>query len=184
MKKLFDSSLKPAPDLPVVTAPDTFETIYNRYISDVYQKCLSMTHDSQIAQDYTQDIFVLVFSKMSSFQNRSSFSTWLYSVSHNYCIDQIRTHKRFPTQSLADEAITIADQQDQSALREARLQILEKVLNRLPTHELALLRLRYERNLSIKEIAQHFQLTESAVKMRLKRTIDKLNRLFPNLESD
>lgn len=164
--------------------PDTFEALYNRYIGKVYQKCLSFTNDSQTAQDYAQDIFVKVFDKMSSFQNRSSFSTWLYSVAHNYCIDQGRTRNRLYIQPFVDEIVTIADEQDQSTLIEARLQILEIVKKTLSVDEIYLLELKYVQNRSSIAIAHHFNLTESAAKMRLKRLIDKLYRLCQSQEAD
>eukprot|EP01031_Cornospumella_fuschlensis_P015460 gene15460-18893_t len=55
-----------------------FETLYNRYVNKVYRRCLSMTKDSEKAEDFTQDIFLKVFSKLDAFQERSTFSTWLY----------------------------------------------------------------------------------------------------------
>ena len=60
-----------------------FDALYKRYVGKVYKRCLSMTKDSEQAQDFTQDIFLKVFSKLEAFQQRSTFSTWLYSIAYN-----------------------------------------------------------------------------------------------------
>lgn len=163
---------------------DSFELLYRQYAGKVYQKCLSMTKDSDTAQDFTHDIFMKVFAKLSSFQNRSAFSTWLYSVSHNYCLDQLRIGKRFSTESFSEGTTSAVAEQDPSSGVECRLQALEEVMKRLPAPEVDLLRLKYEQGLSITEIAQHYGLNESAVKMRLKRTRDKLRTLYVSQEAD
>jgi len=157
---------------------NAFEELYTRYVGKVYQKCFSMTKDDKTAEDYTQDIFLKVFDKMDSFQNRSTFSTWLYAISHNYCLDQLRIGKRFAMESLSGELINTFTEQEPLISQEYRLLELEQLLDRLPAEEVNFLRLRYEQGLSIKEIAQIHHLTESTVKMRLKRTRDKLYKLF------
>lgn len=169
-------------DLPIL-APDSFESLYNQYVGKVYQKCLSMTKDSEAARDFTQDIFIKVFHKLDSFENRSTFSTWLYSVSHNYCVDQIKVGKRLSIESLSDEVVTAVAEEDQSASSELRLQALEGVLSSLPADEVSFLRLMYEEGMSVKEIARQHHLSVSAVKMRLKRTRDKLYGLYVGHES-
>ncbi|WP_338871642.1 RNA polymerase sigma factor [Spirosoma sp. SC4-14] len=157
---------------------DSFETLYKRYVDKVYQKCLSITKDSDAAQDYTQDIFIKVFNKLDSFQNRSSFSTWLYSISHHYCLDQLRLGKRLSTETISDETESSVSEPDTINSVENRLQALEVIMNSLPAEEVKLLRLKHEEGLSIREISQQYQLSESAVKMRLKRTRDKLQELY------
>ncbi|QHV94001.1 RNA polymerase sigma factor [Spirosoma endbachense] len=155
-----------------------FETLYKQYAEKVYQKCLSMTKDSEAAQDFTQDIFIRVLSKLDTFQQKSAPSTWLYSIAHNYCLDQIRLGKRMKLQDfpegveLAEEAI-VSD--------ELQLQALEQLIEDLPVEEAALLRLKYEQGQSISELSQQFNLHESTIKMRLKRSRDKLNRLIRQL---
>ncbi|GAB3507093.1 RNA polymerase sigma factor [Spirosoma knui] len=160
---------------------DGFEALYQRYAQKVYQKCLSMTQDDEAAQDLTQDIFIKVFNKLDSFQHRSTFSTWLYSITHHHCLDQLRIGKRMLTESLSEDlqnqcpdAISV----DDVANCEERHGELEAVVNSLPADELALLKLKYEQNLSVKELAQQYGLSESAVKMRLKRTRDRLQQVY------
>lgn len=154
---------------------NSFEAIYNRYVSKVYQKCLSMTKDPETSKDFTQDIFIKVFVKLDTFENRSSFSTWLYSVAHNHCLDQLRLRKRMQVELLSDSTVNIVAESDQSTANQWH--IMECMINDLPVQEATLLRLKYEQGLSIKAISEQFHLSESAIKMRLLRTRDKLQTL-------
>lgn len=153
-----------------------FETLYNRYVRKVYRRCLSITRDTAQAEDFTHDIFLRVIGNLSSFKQNSAFSTWLYSVSFNYCMDQLRTAQRTTT-------VALDDQQDWSDTsdhenREGQLQQLAQVMVAIPADETEMLRMKYEEGLDIREIARHFNLKDSAVKMRLKRTRDKIRRLY------
>lgn len=155
---------------------DCFETLYNRYVNKVYKQCLSLTKDSEKAQDYTHDIFLRMFARLDRFQERSTFSTWLYSISYNYCMDQLRVSNRLPTTSLEDELGDRVPCVEEGESTEQRLQLLSRAMNALAPQEATLLRLKYQEGLDIRQIAQRLNLNDSAVKMRLKRSRDKVRR--------
>lgn len=156
----------------------SFDTLYQRYLGKVYQTCLSFTNDTQTAQDYAQDIFLKVFRKLDTFEQQSSFSTWLYVIAHNHCRDQHQRRKRLPTEPLAPDLETLAgsspftDDADEDQLR-----LMERQLAKLPPLDRDMLRLKYEQGLSIVALSRRYQLSESAVKMRLKRSRDRLRSL-------
>ncbi|QHV97171.1 RNA polymerase sigma factor [Spirosoma endbachense] len=155
-----------------------FETLYTRYVNKVYRRCLSLTQDSAKAEDFTHDIFLKVFDKLDNFQERARFSTWLYSIAYNYCLDQIRISKRINTVAIDDnDDLDMPDIQE-SALREETLHMVKRAMDTLSKDETELLRLKYEDGMSIDEIADLYDLKASAVKMRLKRTRDKIHRLY------
>ncbi|RIV25374.1 sigma-70 family RNA polymerase sigma factor [Fibrisoma montanum] len=157
-----------------------FETLYTRYVNKVYRRCLSLTQDSAKAEDFTHDIFLKVFAKLDRFQQRSSFSTWLYSVSHNYCMDQIRLSKRLDTvamESGQNEEYDLTDTEEAQEFDD-RHQQLKRVMDVMAPEEKTMLQLKYEEGLSIDAIAERYQATPSAVKMRLKRSRDKAHRLY------
>lgn len=157
---------------------DCFETLYSRYVNKVYRRCLSITQDSTQAQDFTHDIFLKVFDKLDHFQERSSFSTWLYSISYNYCMDQLRLAKRLKTVEFDTDVDYDVVDSDEAKVVEQMHQQLNLLLETLPADEATLLRLKYEQGLSIDDIARHFNLKNSAVKMRLKRSRDKLQQMY------
>jgi RNA polymerase sigma factor (sigma-70 family) len=155
-----------------------FEEIYNRYVNKVYRRCLSLTKDTAKAEDFTQDIFIRVIGNINRFGERSAFSTWLYAVSYNYCMDQLRQANRSGTIALNDDSdYDLADSSDGDVLEEQLCQ-LAQVMKTVSDEEINLLRLKYQEGLDIKDIARQFNLKDSAVKMRLKRTRDKIRRLY------
>jgi RNA polymerase sigma factor (sigma-70 family) len=159
------------------TSPsDCYETLYSRYVGKVYERCLHITRDSEKAQDYTHDIFIRMFSHLNRFEERSTFSTWLYSISYNYCMDQIRKASRVAILSLDDWAnqYTYADDTEDT---EHNFQQLARAMDSLPSAEATLLKLKYQDGLEVRQIATQLNIKDSAVKMRLKRTRDKVKQL-------
>lgn len=154
-----------------------FETLYNRYVSKVYQRCLSMTKDSEKAEDFTHDIFLKVFDKLDAFQQRSSFSTWLYSIAYNYCADQLRLAKRFNTTG-TEGLEQHMDESYEAQLHEESILMVKQAMETLSLKERSLLRLKYEDGMTIDEIAQLYAIKPSAVKMRLKRSREKVQHLY------
>lgn len=160
-----------------------FETLYNRYVNKVYRRCLSLTKDAVKAEDFTHDIFLRVYGNLSNFRGNSAFSTWLYSISYNYCMDQLRRAKRDLTSPMDSyQDYQWADTSDPENM-ESQLQLLANVMSTISPEEARMLRLKYEEGLDIKEIASQLNLKDSAVKMRLKRTRDKIRRLYGDLQS-
>jgi RNA polymerase sigma-70 factor (ECF subfamily) len=158
-----------------------FESLYNRYVSKVYQRCLSITDDSEKAHDFTHDIFLKVFDKLANFQQRSSFSTWLYSISYNYCLDQLRLGKKMPLTPFDNTCSEYIAESQEAYLQEETLQLMRQAMKILSIQERELLSLKYEDGLSIEEIARLYSIGAGAVKMRLKRSREKLKGLYDQL---
>lgn len=157
-----------------------FERLYKRYCDKVYRKCLSFTKDPVRAEDLTHDIFLKLVVKLSGFRGQSKFSTWLYSITYNYCTDQLRSHNVRREVYIDDgwERLDVGDDDGLAELAEMEAQQLQKALHYLPIEEQTMLLMKYQDDISIREIAVHSGLTESAVKMRLKRSRDKLRKHY------
>lgn len=157
-----------------------FSQIYNRYGTKVYSKCLAMLKDEAAAKDATQDIFMKLFVNLASFKDKAQFSTWLYSITYNYCIDVIRKKKRRGN-IFSDEMEKAPDIEDdtinEKILLEMKVKNLRKVLEKIPDEDKYVLLLKYQEDKSIKEIAQIFGKTESAIKMKIKRAKEKAVRV-------
>lgn len=156
-----------------------FEALYTRHCDKVYRKCLAFTKDRAKAEDFTHDIFLRIFTKLSSFREQAKFSTWLYSVTYNYCMDQLRDprHREVYTNEVYETLGTYADD-DETDLIEMEAQRLNQALTYLTPDERGLLMMKYQDDISIRDIANAQQLTESAVKMRLMRAKEKLRRRY------
>ena len=178
MKDLSDEELV---RLYVETQRNTyFEKLYERYCDKVYRKCLSFTKDPVRAEDLTHDIFLKLVVKLSSFREQAKFSTWLYSITYNYCTDQLRSQNLRREVSMEDswERLEVETGDDLAEMEEMEAQQLQRALLQLAPDEQAMLLMKYQDDISIREIAAINGLTESAVKMRLKRSRDKLRKSY------
>lgn len=160
-----------------------FEPLYVRYQPKIYRHCLQLIKDADLAYDFTQDIFIRVLSKLDQFQHRCSFSTWLYSLTRNYCISQLRVVKPTRFYPLEDGELVAEEPEESPELAYKMLQI---AIRRLPAEEVSLLRMKYQHNWETAQIGLQMNLSEGAVKMRLKRSRDKLRKeldMLPAFES-
>jgi len=165
---------------------DYFSMLYQRYSSKVYSKCIFMLKNEAKAKDATQEIFTKIFLNLSKFSERSKFSTWVYSITYNFCIDTIRKQKK-EKKLFSDElenAPDIVEEVPDEALLEMEVKRLGKVLDTIPSGDRAVLLMKYQDELSIKEIAAILDKTESAIKMKIKRAKHKAQKvyrdIFPN----
>jgi RNA polymerase sigma factor (sigma-70 family) len=154
-----------------------FEELYERYANKVYRKCYSFVYNQGKAEDFTHDIFLKLIVKIGTFKETSRFSTWLYSITYNYCMDQIKVTKRNQEVALDGDYELYNEDYDDDLVQMQGSQ-LNKSLEKIPSDEKALILMKYQDDFSIKEIANTLNITESAVKMRLLRSKDKLRKLY------
>ncbi|KAA3632711.1 MAG: sigma-70 family RNA polymerase sigma factor [Bacteroidetes bacterium] len=166
-------------------ASQCFTILYERYAGKIYSKCISMLRDEALAQDATQEIFTKIFLNLAKFSGKSRFSTWIYSITYNYCIDYIRRTKKKKDIFTDDieKAPDVIDDVPDEELLELEVEQLKKVLSELPPDDTAILLMKYQDGMSIKEISETLEKTESAVKMRIKRAKEKAKMLKSELFS-
>lgn len=159
-----------------------FEQLYERYCDKVYRKCLSFTKDPVQAEDLTHDIFLKLVIKLAGFRGQAKFSTWLYSITYNYCTDHLRSAHLRRHVHVEDgwERIDVKAEDDNELIELAELEAeqLQRALKKLPPFEQTILLMKYQDDISIREIANLNGLTESAVKMRLKRSRERLRKYY------
>ncbi|RMG68368.1 MAG: sigma-70 family RNA polymerase sigma factor [Bacteroidetes bacterium] len=162
---------------------ELFGILYDRYADKVFRKCISFVKDPDPARDLAQDILLKVFTQLSRFKGNSRFSTWLYAVTYNHCVEHYRRHSRFKKVDI-DQGPDLAEEnneleQDLLALRADKLQ---KALDRIPPEDKMLLLLKYQDDTPIKELMEQLDISESAVKMRLARARQRVRQLIQEAE--
>ncbi len=158
-----------------------FNLLYERYSRKVYAKCFTMLRDDMAAEDAMQDIFMKILTKISSFGGRSKFSTWLYSLTYNFCIDQIRLKKRDVTQEVEDinrYGENVADDVDDHQIFEIEVSRLKEVLDSIHHEDRAVLLMKYQDEMSIKDMCDILGKSESAMKMQIKRAKERCMKLY------
>ena len=154
-----------------------FEQLYDRYSDKVYRKCLSFVKDDAKAEDFTHDIFLKLVLNLSSYKETAKFSTCLYLTTYNYYIDQTRISKKYAEVGL-DDNFDLPDDDDDSEIAELKAQQLNKAMKLILPEEKSILMMKYQDDLSIKEISDSLDISESAVKMRLLRAKEKLRKVY------
>lgn len=157
-----------------------FEKLYERYSEKVYHKCLSFVKDIAKAEDLTHDIFLKLIFKLGTFKEDAKFSTWLYSITYNHCMDQLRTNKK-RGEVLQEEPIEVPDDVDLNNIFDGddiQAKNLKTALDQLTVDEKGVLFMKYMDDMSIRDIADIFNVTESAIKMRLLRSREKLRKKY------
>lgn len=161
-------------------ATKCFNLLYSRYASKIYGKCLAILKDETLAEDATQEIFMKIFLNLSRFEEKAKFSTWIYSITYNFCIDYLRRKNKQDNIFSDDEiekAPDIPDDIPDEALIEMEVKQLKNVLDNMPVGDKAILLMKYQDDMSIKEIASVLEKSESAVKMKIKRAKEKAQKL-------
>ena len=96
-------------------------------------KCISILKNEAAALDATQEIFMKLLLNLSKFTAKSKFSTWVYSISYNYCIDVIRKAKKqqkVKSELPQKEEEVLGEEMSDAALLEVKIERLEVVLEK------------------------------------------------------
>ena len=158
---------------------NAFGQLVEEYQEKVYNLALRMCGNRDDAFDLSQDAFFRAWKSLPSFQYDCAFSTWLFRLTSNICIDWLRVKKRRPTVSLTSAAeedeeaqIDVPDTaNDPEALllaSEDREQ-LTQAMNRLPVEYREILTMRAINDMSYADIAAVLKVREGTVKSRLNR---------------
>jgi RNA polymerase sigma-70 factor (ECF subfamily) len=158
---------------------DLFEILYKRYYKKVLDKSYSFLKNRQLAEEAASDILSKAFEKLASYKETASFSSWLYSISYNHCIDFLRAKKKlhYPEWNQANIIPEIIDEAEED-LVEINYNKLIQILEDIHPEEKAMIQMKYQDNLSIKDISEALRVSESAAKMRLKRAKARVLYLY------
>jgi len=163
-----------------------FDILYDRYSKKVFVKCKSLLRDQAKAEDAMQEIFIKVLLNLSKFNKKAKFSTWLYTITYNYCIDSIRKAKKLQSVSVDDvaELEQEPDTIDDKVLLETNIVRLKAILDVIPTEDKAILLMKYQDDMSIRDIGSVLSKSESAVKMKIKRAKEKFVKQYNIIYQD
>ena len=166
-----------------------YEELMQRYRKAVYHTVFSMVRHADDADDLTSETFAKAFLHLSRYRPDFAFSTWLFRIATNHCIDFLR-RKRLPTRSLyatttASDSEEVAwdisspDPTPQEAIiRQQRVDVTRQVVERLPPKYAQLVRLRYFDELSYEEVATELQVPVGTVKAQLFRARELMLELL------
>ncbi len=156
---------------------EAFDELVGRHQSKVYTVAFRLLNEVEAAQDCAQDAFIRAYHSLGNFRGDSLFSTWLYRIVTNLCLDELRRRK--PTESLSqadddevDPLERLADTRpnpEQSLLRKERQRAVQRAIRSLDDHHRTVIVLYDLQGQSYEDIAATLGLTLGTVKSRLNR---------------
>lgn len=166
---------------------DSFNILHDRYYPFIYGQCMMYFKNPQDAEDVTQEIFFKLYKKIDTFAFRSKFFTWLYRLVNNHCINHQRraNFKRLENKSINPENLSdyfFSYNYENNLVDDYKLARLKRAILGLPTKDQQILLLKYYGGESIKELAERYNYSESALKMKLKRIKAKLLNRYREIE--
>lgn len=166
-----------------------FELLVNEYKGVVYSLTLQMLKSREEAEEVAQDVFVKVYKSIGSFKGDSKFSTWLYRVTRNRCLDYLKK-KRITYNELviSDSLITQLDETTNALemmMENERNKKLRKCLEHLSAEDSAILTLFYFQEKKLNELADVLDISVNLAKVRLHRARKRLATvLIKNMEPE
>lgn len=168
-----------------------FASLMNRYRDTIYYLMLRMVNNPVDAEDLTIEAFGKAFKGIDSYAPDFAFSTWLFRIATNNCIDFIRKKQVIPSPydqiTEEEEDITASLQSDlpgpeEIMINEQKVKRLREVIDQLKPMYRELIELRYFREFSYEEIAAELAIPVGTVKARLNRAKTLLHNIYVKTE--
>ena len=166
---------------------DNQKAFYDKYKSLVYNLALSYSASKEDAEEITQDVFLSVFKKMSTFRNESKIETWIFRVTINKSLDYLKAKKRFK-RNFMNDGVSI-DQVSQSEFSDfnhpgvvleskEEIQEIYSCINKLSEdHKTVIILLKIE-NKTYSEVSKIMKISVGAVESLFNRAKKKLDVLL------
>jgi RNA polymerase sigma-70 factor (ECF subfamily) len=159
---------------------EAWSMLINAYSKSVYNIALNFFAERDIASDVTQEIFIKIYHNLDKFREEKNFSSWVFTISRNYCIDYWRKNKKFllNSQELDEKLSTGQPTPEDNFIRESEIKVLRKKISQLEPDLRWILILRDIHDLSYQEIAERFSIPEGTVKSRINRARLRLAQAY------
>lgn len=163
------------------------KAFYDKHKTLVYNLALNYCGNKEDAEEITQDVFITVFKKMSSFRHESKIETWLYRVTINKSLDYLKAKKRFKRNFINDgvsidqvSQTEFSDFNHPGVLLESKEKIQEiySCINKLPEDYRTVIILLKIENRTYKEVSEIMKISIKAVESLFNRAKKKLDALL------
>ena len=170
-----------------------YAQLMQHYREPIYYMLLKMVHNPYDAEDLTIEAFGKAFRNLEKFTDNYAFSTWIFKIAVNNCIDFIRKKNCSPNcidHDIAHAEETMGDMYDRylqetpedTFIAKQKIKIMHQAVEQLRPKYRRLVELRYYEELSYEEIAQELDISLSNVKVQLFRAKDMLNSIMANVK--
>ncbi len=168
---------------------EAFEKLIMGSEKKVYNIALKMTGSHDDAMDLSQEVFIKVYKSLNKFKEEASFFTWIYRITHNICIDEIRKKKKVVSISLDEEyesdngniSRQFADNSlgplEQLEIKEDMVILKKAIVKLSPQHRVALI-MRDIQGMTYEQISEILKCPQGTVKSRINRARYELKEII------
>ncbi|MFN3374465.1 MAG: RNA polymerase sigma factor [Chloroflexus sp.] len=155
--------------------------LYDRHSRVVYGLALRMLGAAEPAEEVVQETFWRIWKRSATFQANSAFLPWMFGITRNLCIDELRRRQARPMAAGSDDDLlsSLPDQQqnvEQATIETERRRLITDALADLPADQREVIELAYFGGLSQREIADHLQSPLGTIKTRIRLGLQKLKQ--------
>jgi RNA polymerase sigma-70 factor (ECF subfamily) len=154
---------------------EAFDTLVARYQRSIYRLCYRYVNNHEDANDLAQDAFLKAWRAIASFRGESAFSTWLYRIAVNACLNH-RALKRPVTQELPEALVDPRPGAEADAERDDDARRVRAAVSQLPDRQRATLILKVYHDLTHEEVAEILGSSVGTVKANLFHALANLRR--------
>ena len=154
---------------------EAFSGLVERYQRDVYRLCYRYVNNHHDANDMAQEAFLKAFRALPSFRGDSSFSTWLYRIAVNTCLN-FRQSRRAPYEPLSEELPDLRPRVAESIEAGERAASVRAAVAKLPEKQRATLILKLYHELTHEEVARILGSSVGTVKANLFHALNNLRK--------
>ncbi len=162
-----------------------FSYFVDKYKDIVFSIAFKIIGNREDAEEMAQESFVRAFKSLHTFKGNAKFSTWLYRITYNNCISEVRKKK---LKFISTDDVQLPDETEEMNFdgipEENRTKYVKAALEKLPSDEYTLILLYYFDDKSVEEISAITKMTESNVKVKLFRARKKLQTLLNEMLKD
>lgn len=157
----------------------------SHYRAPLIRFCLAFVHDETTAEDVAQTALAVAAERAGEFSGQSTFRTWLFGIARHKALDAAASRHGMPLSAVTDSRwIADAIGPVTGLQKAADLGALEGVIASLGEETRGLLTLRFREELSYKEIADAFDITEQAARKRMFDALEKIRKLLTTQRAD
>jgi RNA polymerase sigma-70 factor, ECF subfamily len=154
-----------------------FSKLVQRHQKAIYRLALRFTRDHGTAEDIVQDTFVKAFQKLDSFEERSSFKSWLFRIAINTAKNKLRGSENNDV-DIEDVTIAVESQVEADFEYKEIQSVIAEVVQQLPDRQRTALTLRVFEDMSFQEIAQIMECPYDTAKANFRHAVLKLKKVL------
>ncbi len=164
---------------------DSYSILINEYQNDIYSLCLSIVKNVDDDLDLTQEAFLISYENIKNFKQEAKFSTWVYRIAYNLCVNFIKRKGEIFT--LEDEDIINVEIEDKTSSiweeieKDERVKMISEGLKRIKDSDSLIIELKDIKGLTYEEISTILSIPMGTVKSRLYRARENLKKVVEDI---